>query len=79
MEDKDISPSYYKSKGGLELCDVLIAFKCDFLMGNVIKYAIRYSEKGEKGGIKALRKAKWYIDRMIDEELKNGKQDGTTY
>ena len=49
--EKDISPSYYKGKG-LELCDVLIAFKCDFLIGNIIKYAIRYSEKGEKGGVK---------------------------
>jgi len=52
--DEDISPSYYKGKE-MELCDVLLAFKCDFLMGNVIKYAIRFSEKGEKGGIKALR------------------------
>ena len=70
--DEEISPSYYKGKE-MELCDVLLAFKCDFLMGNVIKYAIRFSEKGEKGGIKALRKAKWYIERMIEEELKNGK------
>tara|TARA_R110001592_G_C12823045_1_gene719157 strand:+ start:235 stop:468 length:234 start_codon:yes stop_codon:yes gene_type:complete len=76
--DEDISPSYYKGKG-MELCDILLAFKCDFLMGNVIKYAIRYSEHGEKGGIQALRKAAWYIDRMIQEELKNGKRDGTTY
>jgi len=57
----------------MELCDVLLAFKCDFLMGNVIKYAIRFSQKNDKGGIKALRKAKWYIERMIEEELKNGK------
>ena len=33
--EKDISPSYYKGKG-LELCDVLIAFKCDFLIGNYV-------------------------------------------
>lgn len=79
VEDKEISPSYYQSGKGIELCDVLIAFKCNFLMGNVIKYAIRYSEKGEKGGIKALRKANWYINRMIQEELKNGKKDGQTY
>ena len=72
--DEDISPSYYKGKG-MELCDVLIAFKCDFLMGNVIKYAIRYSEGGNKGGITALRKANWYINRMIEEELKNGETD----
>jgi hypothetical protein len=72
--DEDISPSYYKGKG-MELCDVLLAFKCDFLMGNVIKYAIRYSEGGHKGGVKALRKANWYINRMIEEELKNGKTD----
>tara|TARA_B110000091_G_scaffold168744_1_gene180873 strand:- start:221 stop:442 length:222 start_codon:yes stop_codon:yes gene_type:complete len=70
--EKDISPSYYKGKG-LELCDVLIAFNCDFLIGNIIKYAIRYAEKGDKGGVKALRKARWYIDRLIDEEMKNGK------
>jgi hypothetical protein len=72
--DEDISPSYYKGKG-LELCDVLIAFNCNFLIGNVIKYSIRHSEGGDKGGITALRKASWYINRLIEEELKNGAAD----
>jgi hypothetical protein len=72
--DEDISPSYYKGKG-MELCDVLLAFKCEFLIGNVVKYALRYSVGGKKGGITALRKANWYINRMIEEELKNGKTD----
>tara|TARA_R110002020_G_scaffold420167_1_gene629304 strand:+ start:67 stop:300 length:234 start_codon:yes stop_codon:yes gene_type:complete len=76
--DNEISPSYYKGKG-MELSDIMLAFDCNFFMGNVIKYAIRYSEKNEKGGIKALRKIVWYANRLIEHELKNGKKDGQTY
>ena len=33
--------------------------------GNVIKYIIRYKDKG---GVVDLEKARWYLDRLIDEE-----------
>jgi hypothetical protein len=36
-----------------------------FLRGNVIKYLWRYQDKG---GVEDLRKARWYLDRLIKEE-----------
>jgi hypothetical protein len=38
-----------------------------FLEGNVVKYLARYKEKS---GIEDLRKARWYIDKLIDERMK---------
>ena len=76
--DNEISPSYYKGKG-MKLCDIILAFDCNFFMVNVIKYPISYSDKNEKGGITALRKIVWYANRLIEHELKNGKRDGQTY
>ena len=37
-----------------------------FAAGNVVKYVIRYEEKG---GVVDLEKARWYLDRLIDEEI----------
>jgi hypothetical protein len=36
---------------------------CGFLRGNVIKYIARYPEKG---GIEDLRKARHYLDKLIE-------------
>lgn len=44
-----------------------------FLRGNVIKYIARYDEKG---GVEDLRKARFYLDKMIEGEvygIANGK------
>lgn len=35
-----------------------------FLLGNVFKYASRHDRKN---GVEDLRKARWYLDRMIEE------------
>ena len=37
---------------------------CGFLRGNAIKYLWRFDRKG---GAEDLRKARWYIDRLIEE------------
>ena len=39
-----------------------------FCVGNAIKYLFRYEEKN---GIEDVKKARWYIDRLI-KELENG-------
>ncbi|AFH27140.1 nucleotide kinase [Clostridium phage phiZP2] len=42
----------------------------DFLEGNIIKYVTRYKHKN---GIEDLKKAKQYIERLIEREVnKNG-------
>jgi len=61
-----ISPDYYQ-KGNIEVTDFIIDQSMSFLEGNVVKYITRYKEKS---GIEDLRKARWYIDKLIDERMK---------
>lgn len=37
----------------------------NFYLGNVIKYILRHAEKA---GLEDLKKARWYLDRMIERE-----------
>jgi|TARA_R110000803_G_scaffold22184_3_gene55491 hypothetical protein len=63
MADK-INPSYYK-EGSIEVCDFIIDKNLNYCQGNVVKYLIRYPFKN---GIEDLQKAKWYLDKLIQEE-----------
>lgn len=61
-------PSHYQSKSGLEAIDVIEAF-CDglngieaFCTGNALKYLCRWKSKN---GLEDLKKAEWYINRLI--------------
>ena len=62
-----INPSHYK-QGGIECIEAIKAALGegfpDYLRGNVIKYLWRYKEKG---GVDDLKKARWYLDRLIQE------------
>ena len=66
-------PSHY-TQGGIECIDCIksaIVGKVGieaFCVGNAIKYLFRYEEKN---GIEDVKKARWYIDRLI-KELENG-------
>lgn len=59
-------PAHYTA-GGIECIDAIQAavgpeqFK-GYLRGNVLKYLWRYEHKG---GVESLRKAQWYLDRLI--------------
>lgn len=58
---------------GLQPWDLIksLGMGADFCAGNVIKYVGRY---GAKNGLDDLRKASWYLDRLIEiQEAKNGK------
>lgn len=61
-------PAHYQS-GGLECIDVIRAVTVDafagFLLGNIIKYLWRYRQKN---GTEDLKKAAWYLDRLIKAE-----------
>ena len=67
MADNVNSPNHY-NKGDIEVIDYILDQKFNYLEGNVIKYVSRYRNKG---GIEDLRKAKWYLKKLIDENLKH--------
>ena len=56
-----INPNHYK--GAYVMC-IIEDFKLGFKLGNVVKYVLR---EAEKGGLEDLQKAKWYLDREIEE------------
>jgi hypothetical protein len=61
------NPDYYKNKP-IEIIDCIasITYGNDgfggFLVGQVVKYVARYNEKN---GLEDLKKAKWYLDKLI--------------
>ena len=65
-------PSHY-TQGGIECIDCIKSATVGkvgieaFCVGNAIKYLFRYEEKN---GIEDVKKARWYIDRLI-KELEN--------
>jgi uncharacterized protein DUF3310 len=64
------SSSHYKGLA-IEPITYIEANKLGFHAGNVVKYVSRYQHKN---GLDDLRKAKWYIERLI--EMEEGKSDG---
>ena len=59
-------PSHY-TQGRWEVIDVIedaLTFEGveGYLVGNVLKYVMRYRHKN---GVEDLRKARWYLDRLI--------------
>ena len=66
-EDLINSPSHYASTS-IECIDAIKAqlseeeFK-GYLKGNIVKYIWREKQKGQK---ESLKKAKWYLDRLLE-------------
>ena len=62
-------PAHY-TQGGIECIDCIKSATVGkagieaFCVGNAIKYLFRYEEKN---GIEDVKKARWYIDRLIKE------------
>ena len=61
-------PKHYKAKNGMEVIDVIEAFTANLSgyeathTGNVIKYICRWKEKN---GLEDLKKAQWFLNRLI--------------
>lgn len=65
MNDDVNNPGHY-NVGGIEVIDVIERYaKDDFRLANVLKYVCRSGYKGNK--LKDLRKAQWYLSRVIEE------------
>ncbi|MBQ8707854.1 MAG: DUF3310 domain-containing protein [Succinivibrionaceae bacterium] len=62
-------PPHYQTSSGLETIDVIEAFTEDLKgfeatnTGNVLKYMCRWKSKN---GLEDLKKALWYLNRLID-------------
>ena len=68
-------PKHYKAKNGMEVIDVIEAFTANLNgyeashTANVIKYICRWKEKN---GLEDLKKAQWYLERLI-KNIEEGK------
>lgn len=56
---------HYKRFGDLQPWDVVHHFDLEFFDGNAVKYLLRWRHKG---GVEDLRKARHYIDKLIEME-----------
>lgn len=67
--DTDLEPNYY-NQNGMEAFDVMEAFVGElkgvdsFYWCNVVKYILRWQNKN---GVKDLKKAKEYLQKLIDK------------
>ncbi len=76
-----IRPHHYAFDDGvIECIDYIDSHAFDFVEGNIIKYVTRYQHKN---GTEDLKKARWYLDRLIkrSEEWDNkwAKRNQFTY
>ena len=62
-------PHYTK---GIECADYIESHEMDFFQGNAVKYLTRFRHKGTP--IDDLKKAQWYVNRLIQIEEKKSPQ-----
>lgn len=60
-----INPSWYKSKSGIEVIDIIESFDLDYYQATAIKYILRAGKKHKETEIEDYEKALWFIDRKI--------------
>ena len=69
MTDNVNHPAHYQSKSGLETIDIIAACTEELTgmeavcTGNIIKYISRWKKKN---GLEDLKKARWYLNRLIN-------------
>lgn len=72
MSANNTGPGHYKDKA-IQPWDFIVSNNLSYLEGNVVKYISRWREKG---GVDDLRKAKHYIEKLI--EVETGEKPPTT-
>jgi hypothetical protein len=65
--DVQVAGTHYKSKA-VQPWDYIVANNLGYLEGNIVKYVSRWKDKG---GVDDLRKARHYLDKLI--EVQDGK------
>ena len=66
--NQKINPSHYK-QGKIEVIDFILDQKMDYLTANVQKYLSRWRFKD---GVCDLKKARWFLDKLIEQEEGGG-------
>lgn len=64
MSANNTGPGHYKDKA-IQPWDFIVSNNLGYLEGNVVKYISRWRQKG---GVEDLRKAKHYIEKLIEVE-----------
>lgn len=67
IDDPVNSPKHY-TQGNMEVITAIEGLGLDYHQGNVLKYVARYRHKN---GVEDLRKARWYIERLLYIEEQN--------
>ena len=62
-------PEHYTQ--GIEMWEYSYSHNLSFFEGNIIKYVTRWKHKG---GLQDLKKAKAYLDKLIENNEKSGKK-----
>lgn len=70
MDDIINHPNHYVEGRKYEPIDVILDWELDFCLGNAIKYISRAGRKDKNKTVEDLEKARWYIDRAIQERTK---------
>ncbi len=67
VPDKNVShPQHYGGADNpYEAIKVIESYGMDFVEGNILKYLLRYKKKN---GLQDLKKAKWYLERLIKQQ-----------
>ena len=74
ITNNSISPDYYKVGKRIEVIDFIIDQKMDYLTASAVKYLCRWQHKHRgniSGQIEDLRKARFFIDKEIEEQMKD--------
>ena len=66
--NQKINPTHYK-QGKIEVIDFILDQKMDYLTANVQKYISRWRFKD---GVCDLKKARWFLDKLIEQEEGRG-------
>ena len=67
-------PKHYNA-GKIEVIDAIEEWNMGFCDGNVIKYVARHKHKGKP--IEDLKKAKWYLERLIQQYEQENRIENT--
>lgn len=67
--DTQVGGTHYINESGIQPWDVIAGWGMDFWEGSVLKYLMRYRKKN---GVEDLKKARHYLDYLIQREEEYG-------
>ena len=65
-DEEKLNPNHYK-QGKIEVIDFILDQKMDYLTATITKYISRWRFKD---GVCDLKKARWFLDKLIEQEEK---------